>query len=693
MSYDRVLPKPLGLHYDISGRDLSICPSTLLDHRITADRLNLEVFEKHRHLSSAQLRANVLATEATQSPILDPGMGSKVRVTEAARVLEPPMTRKRVSPIVPSGRSREERAASAGSSKSTSSRDSSVQFCLCQPDPKIPRPRNGSWARIFSLKELRDYERFILSWACPLAFILFRQHFQAAVVAQHPGLANPQISKIIGEKWRTLPNESKQDWKNLAEEEKARHQQQYPDYRYQPRRYGRKGSNIAITHSGISNNPTGASVCSRCGGRVMNPPSTPSTPFIPTVPTRESTVVSSHSNQQTSGSTDGLLQRPETRSVSPIQASSNYSWGTGIQPRYRDDNGLLPPDVKRRRCNFFPIRRDLSLGDPYSPRSVFYSRPETPQPRNHYAIEPLQSYKMKNISQTVHDPSLTLPPLQTVSAFQQSQLDQVETMVMTIPFVNKIKLLARISPPFTATKSTQPSRGVVIAVEGQDAESVRCVLQYLNDALSSKKGQVVRIFKGPDLDSSKASTKGEEMRDATVQYLETISSWHKISEDIMRFMLDSDPVSAHQPEDQKPAAELSPTTFAPRVTVMEMPQTDNSVPTSPDSVFRIALVPQYQLSTADAHACATPINDAYAPIDHWQWMASLWRGCVGPDITVYVRDCDEEELTSFGEGNPVEIRLDDARALVVRRLTDSAKPIEEKALRRIGFEVDEFLRR
>jgi HMG box factor, other len=49
------------------------------------------------------------------------------------------------------------------------------------------------------------------------AFILYRQHYQGTVAAQHPGLANPEISKIIGEQWRQLPTEVKNDWKRLAE--------------------------------------------------------------------------------------------------------------------------------------------------------------------------------------------------------------------------------------------------------------------------------------------------------------------------------------------------------------------------------------------------------------------------------------------------------------------------------------------
>jgi hypothetical protein len=49
------------------------------------------------------------------------------------------------------------------------------------------------------------------------AFILYRQHYQAMVVAHNPGLANPEISKIIGEQWRSLSEDDKSKWKALAE--------------------------------------------------------------------------------------------------------------------------------------------------------------------------------------------------------------------------------------------------------------------------------------------------------------------------------------------------------------------------------------------------------------------------------------------------------------------------------------------
>jgi hypothetical protein len=49
------------------------------------------------------------------------------------------------------------------------------------------------------------------------AFILYRQHHQATVVQQNPGLANPEISKVIGDHWRSSPPDVKNHWKCLAD--------------------------------------------------------------------------------------------------------------------------------------------------------------------------------------------------------------------------------------------------------------------------------------------------------------------------------------------------------------------------------------------------------------------------------------------------------------------------------------------
>ncbi|SMQ50344.1 unnamed protein product [Zymoseptoria tritici ST99CH_3D7] len=92
---------------------------------------------------------------------------------------------------------------------STSQDGDSIRICVCPPGPKIAGPRN--------------------------AYVLYFQHRQAQVPAEHPGLRQQEIAKIIGEQWRTLEVEIKKEWYALADEEKKRHQAQYPYYRAQPK--------------------------------------------------------------------------------------------------------------------------------------------------------------------------------------------------------------------------------------------------------------------------------------------------------------------------------------------------------------------------------------------------------------------------------------------------------------------------
>ena len=88
------------------------------------------------------------------------------------------------------------------------------------------------------------------------------------------------------------------------------------------------------------------------------------------------------------------------------------------------------------------------------------------------------------------------------------------------------------------------------------------------------------------------------------------------------------------------------------------------------------------------------MNEAYAPLDNWKWTACLWRGCIGPDITIYIRESESEETASNRHGgglNLVDVHLNDAGTIVVRRPPGSPGNIEEKALKRVGFELVDYL--
>lgn len=91
-----------------------------------------------------------------------------------------------------------------------------VTRCTCKLKTKrIPRPRN--------------------------AFILFRQKYHQSVFGDSPGRTlNSEISRELGNRWRNLSPEEREHWNELAKEEKINHAKKYPDYRYTPRRNGKK---------------------------------------------------------------------------------------------------------------------------------------------------------------------------------------------------------------------------------------------------------------------------------------------------------------------------------------------------------------------------------------------------------------------------------------------------------------------
>lgn len=240
-------------------------------------------------------------------------------------------------------------------------------------------------------------------------------------------------------------------------------------------------------------------------------------------------------------------------------------------------------------------------------------------------------------------------------------------------------------------------RGPVIAVDGQDPTLVESAVKYLERMFKKEAKHHVRIFQGPTIKEPTVETSS----DPTVEYLDTISSWHRVSDEVKDFVrtLNSEyNANANTSTNNQEDGSASPKALIPQTSSLQInsPQasetgSEHSASTNTSlTALPLALVPRYQLTTADAFACSIPIRDSYTSLDHWQWMASLWRTCVGPDITVYIRECSREELDRLG-GNPVEMRLQDARTIVIRKVVGSPGLLEEKALKRVGFEIEDFL--
>ncbi|KAJ5777556.1 hypothetical protein N7520_000802 [Penicillium odoratum] len=687
MSFDRVLPDPAGLHHD----NTQVRSSDLSDHKIMSDppKSHGQLVYRPDSFKYADLRHDIphahhQMTVLNQGQIPGPRPDQNDPMMPMANA-HSNLMRRAPGPVV-STKEVSRSSSSSGSASPVRSAKERDTFCLCQPDPKVPRPRN--------------------------AFILYRQHYQATVVAHNPGMANPDISKIIGTQWRNLSEEEKSKWRTLAEEEKLRHNQQYPGYRYQPRRSGRDGG-ARGSGSGISNNPSGGTHCTRCGGRFMHPPS-PMTPFTPTTVSTEyrssglSTPIAQKTVMTARSSHGRERDEPKLIKIEALESRS--------RSRHGEEIGERSPDNKRRRVSHTPLKpgmiahRDRSPESPYS-AAPYGTRPDM-QPRNMLPmLQPQRQYSSVQ-GQSHPDQSLKLPPLQTGTPVMTpltpnfSTEPSVEATVMTIPVLNKIKVLAKISPPLVPSfrESSPQIRGPVIAVDGHDPELVQVAVDYLQRLLRKEPKYHVRVFDGPDIKPPrKSSSEGGPMGDAAVDYLDTISAWHRISEEVVSFVKSISTAmsvdSRSSPEEESNKLSLSPKSLIPETASMYIHSpaqssensSDASVTSTPGSpcAIPIALVPQYQITTADAFACSIPINDSYGPLDHWQWMASLWRACVGPDITVYIRECTREELDRAG-GIAVEVRLQDARTIVLRKIAGSSRELE-KALKRVGFEIEDFL--
>ncbi|KAI1813053.1 hypothetical protein GGS20DRAFT_577901 [Poronia punctata] len=569
-------------------------------------------------------------------------------------------------------------------------------ICLCPKAPKVPRPRN--------------------------AFILYRQSWQSQIAKQHPGLANPEISKLIGEKWHDEPEHEKAYWKNEAEQEKIRHQRQYPGYRYQPRRGGKNGSGKSAS---LSEDTPGR--CPRCGGRYIATPRTPTTPFgvasppPPPPPERLGNMqpyMQHATNHQRHGSSSsgGMIPvdangRRYTQPYHHRDMDDDYPM---MSPTGTPHPGMvIPPEGKRRRYNgvavYVPGSPHMGYDPRYPPRpsisgpplSATGQLPRPPQYRTqgysgHPAMQPPPPPppSRQNMPYSpIHTPgrpkagfdeSLRLPPLQTTQiqetepgARQITQQPQSAGGIRTQPqsqaqpqspipppkwtFQLKLELLRIISPPLQWPRNQ--TRGPIIAVEGGAPTSVlKDVAGVIEKSLSASLEFAVKVWSEDNTTSAIAHTSPGHHENAEggvglgiikqsssslispiANYVARILKWHKTSEDLVRYI---------------------------------------TTPKEESEKLPVALISDgYSLTFSDRYAAALHINDRYGPPDHWQWVATLWRGIVGADLTVYVKkgDTASVEMVAGGQG------------VMVLNVPEGGK-IDEKLERRLGFEIAEWVR-
>lgn len=463
---------------------------------------------------------------------------------------------------------------------------------------------------------------------------------------------------------------------NIVQQEKARHHEQYPDYRYQPRRLGKSGSSPL--------NPSGQHTtfdkyrCHRCGGRSIK---TPTSPFLDASGTL--TLPLPNISEGLTPTTRYLPGMSNLGIESPVHQQGHGPANLGnlklkVTSAIRDDSMVYSPLTPHKKHRFdYPAPHTaggLRPDGPYYPRTQYPRRESLPPIHVHYS--PPNSATMPP-PRTPRDGRLSIAD--SVLSSHNSSPRSVEEVLGILPYGSKIKLLGRITPPYREPGDSTPpgkeGRGAIIAVEGDDLAAVKELSEWLNDHLAKQGEFKPQIAEPPRIPSA------EDKEVTFDDYLDLIKEWHGKSKEMIKFITSTSPDAYPQDvtmsdKDSSADSSMCRDVVAPDTAAVKF------VP----AMKPVIILPTFHLQASVAYASRIPIQDAYSATDHWQWMATLWRGTVGPDLTLYVKSYDAKE----GQVGQKPEMDEPVKCFTVWK--EKEGKFTESDLRRVGFEVGEWVK-
>lgn len=327
------------------------------------------------------------------------------------------------------------------------------------------------------------------------------------------------------------------------------------------------------------------------------------------------------------------------------------------------------------------------------------------------------------------DRSLTLPPIQTAHAADQPLATGDIITTAKEPnkrndFRYKLKVLSQVAPPASRTRSL---RGPLIAVESDSTEAATALADWLKGTLGKDDDLRLHVVESPDV----AVQGSKEQMMAQCHRL--AAEWLNKSNDILASLIVQGDIAGDaamtdvSTEDPSQGASSKPSDVdnnshpgdcasqvaEKRMSIPDGNTNTNNCSTSTSNtstpnirlIKPVCIVANYSLHASNLFASAIPIGgtDPYSPNDHWQWAATQWRGIIGPDLTIYV--CDASTSENGRPAMEIEGVSEKGRAVlfVVKRAKDdhqatdsepknAAVQLEPFALRRIGFEVSEWVK-
>lgn len=309
------------------------------------------------------------------------------------------------------------------------------------------------------------------------------------------------------------------------------------------------------------------------------------------------------------------------------------------------------------------------------------------------AIAPLQHGLYAHFPQPVHDPNIdpflrqngfesesptaTLDHEGNLASAGSHGLPSFPTQlsdtyfIKSIPVLEKIQAFSKICRPLSAISGPNFPRMPVVVVEGDDISTVTDLFHAL--AKDIRKSEPLQVIDEPDVF---CTSNGLE-EDADIEGLLIPSSKDKESEvddaDAARYL-------AHVSGWRRRCIDIKKTVLPQSNGALSFASTVDAV-----GAPAVVLVNRYMVSRSDV-AAGRLSNEGLTPMQHWQWCATVWRGCVGADMTIVVNVVGE------GVGSEEAVEVKEGGRVVFVRKERGRKGWEEKVIRRLGFEVGEVVR-
>lgn len=229
--------------------------------------------------------------------------------------------------------------------------------------------------------------------------------------------------------------------------------------------------------------------------------------------------------------------------------------------------------------------------------------------------------------------------------------------IKSIPMLKKIHAIATICPALSS--SSFVPRLPVVCVEGDDLDAVAELCHALSREIA--KTELVLLLDEADelavfdLDTLLNTTDRDSTDAECANYLTHVAFWRRKAAEIRKTVYGSHTQSHHSPDEATRQAAL-------------------------------VLINRYILSRSETAAVRlTP--DGLTPYAHWQWCTSIWKGCIGADVTIFVQPVPEGSAL---DNDAVESK--ESGRVIFARKTSGVKEWEDKVIRRLGFEIGEVIR-